>query len=151
MEWVDEELVEVSWNYFAICGEHRGLFYFGEDVNIFTDGGVVHDGAWLAGQNGNRPGLIMPGQPLNGARYYQEIAPGIALDRAEHLSNTETVETPAGTFENCLTVVETTELEPGAESFKAYARGIGLVQDGPVKLVRYGCDLGFEVEFEEDE
>jgi len=139
-EWAGDELVEISWNYFSICRDTDSIFYHGEDVDIFEDDGVVHDGAWLAGQNGALPGLIMPGHPLNGSRYYQEIAPGVALDKAEHTSNTATVETPAGVFENCLTVVETTDLEPGHESHKAYARGVGLIQDGVLKLVDYGCN-----------
>lgn len=149
-EWVGDELVEVSWNYVALCPDTKSIFYFGEDVDIFDDGEVRHDGAWLAG-NGNRAGLLMPGHPLNGSRYYQEIAPGVALDRADHISNTETVETPAGTFEDCLFVVETTPLEPGHESIKYYARGIGLVQDGILKLVNYGCNLRFAESFEPED
>jgi len=143
MEWTDDELTEISWNYFAICPRGNDVFYFGEDVDIYEDGEVVsHDGAWLAGVNGARPGLIMPGRPLNGARYYQEIAAGVALDRAEHLSDAATVETPAGTFENCLSVAETSPLEPGHVSFKHYARCIGLIQDGDLKLAAYGCKRG---------
>jgi hypothetical protein len=139
-EWADGELVEISWNYFAFCRDTKDIFYFGEDVDIYEDGEVVsHDGAWLAGQNGNRAGLIMPGRALNGSRYYQEIAAGVALDRAEHVNDKATVVTPAGTFQNCLQVVETSPLEPGHESHKAYARGIGLIQDGDVLLIDHGC------------
>jgi len=140
-EWADGEIVEISWNYVAICRDTDDIYYYGEDVDIYEDGEVVsHDGAWLAGENGNRAGLLMPGGPLNGSRYFQEIAPGVALDRAEHLTNMAVVDTPAGTFEGCLLVRETTPLEPDAESFKAYARGIGLIQDDVLKLVSYGCD-----------
>lgn len=150
-EWADGELVEESFNYFAICRDDKSIFYFGEDVDIYEDGEVVsHAGAWLAGQNGAKHGLIMPGHPLNGSRYYQETAAGVALDKAEHRSNTATIETPAGTFENCLTVVETTDLEPGHESFKAYARGVGLIQDGVLKLVDHGHDPAME-DFEPEE
>jgi len=141
MEWTDGEITEISWNYFAICPRGDDVFYFGEDVDIYEDGEVVsHDGAWLAGVNGAKPGLIMPGRPLNGARYYQEIAAGVALDRAEHLDDKATVETPAGTFENCLFVAETTPLEPGHVSFKHYARGVGLIHDGDLRLAEYGCN-----------
>jgi len=35
---------------------------------------------------------------LLGSRYYQEIAPGVAMDRAEVLSITDTLATPAGYF-----------------------------------------------------
>ena len=71
-------------NYFAICKETNSVIYFGEDVDNIENAVVVnHDGSWLAGVKGARAGLIMPGMPLLGARYYQEVAPGVALDRAE--------------------------------------------------------------------
>jgi hypothetical protein len=153
MEWEDDELVEISWNYFAICREHGGVFYFGEDVDDYEDGEVVgHGGAWLAGQNGARAGMIMPGLPLIGSRYYQEIAPGVAEDRAEHLDNNATVETDAGTFENCLTVGETSGLDPDELSIKAYARGVGLVLDDVISLVDYGrVGVGQSLVPEDDE
>lgn len=139
-EMADGELTEISWNFFAICRQHKGVFYFGEEVDIYEEGEVVsHDGAWMAGVDGAAPGLIMPGLPLIGSRYVQEVAPDVAMDRAEHLDNTATVDTPAGTFENCLYVVETSPLEPGHNSFKMYARHVGLVLDNVLRLVEYGC------------
>ncbi|HEY8240288.1 MAG TPA: hypothetical protein VIH35_02525 [Kiritimatiellia bacterium] len=139
MEWINDELVEVSYNYFALCKETKAVMYFGEDVDIYEDGEVVsHDGAWLAGKNGARAGLIMPGQALIGSRYFQEIAEGVALDRAEHLDNETTIQTPVGTFQNCLYVAETTPLEPGHVSFKAYAKHIGMVLDGHIRLTEFG-------------
>jgi hypothetical protein len=132
----DGELVEVSRNYFAICNRDNSVVYFGEDVDFYEDGVIVgHEGSWRAGVNGARAGIIMPGIQLLGARYMQEVAPGVALDRAETESIIEVVETPAGTFENCLKTRETTPLEPGAIGFKFYAPDIGLVQDGVLKLV----------------
>ena len=44
-----------------------------------------HKGAWLADKNdknGAKAGLMMPGKPKVGMKYYQEIAPGVAMDRA---------------------------------------------------------------------
>jgi hypothetical protein len=35
-------------------------------------------------------------------------------------------------------VEETTPLEPGVKEYKYYAAGVGLVQDGSLKLVKYG-------------
>ena len=83
-ETINGELAEISRNYFAICDRTDSVFYFGEDVDIYEGGVVVsHDGAWLAGTNGATAGIIMPGVILLGAKYFQEVAPGIALDRAE--------------------------------------------------------------------
>jgi hypothetical protein len=70
---------------------------------------------------------------LLGSRYYQEVAPGVAEDRAEHIAMDATVETPAGTFTDCLQVDETTPMESGV-SLKMYAPGVGLVQDDVLYL-----------------
>ena len=59
----------------------------------------------------------------------------MAMDRAEIISTNEVVQTPAGTFGKCPKTRETTPLEPGAVEFKWYAPGIGLVQDGVLKLI----------------
>lgn len=145
-EWIDDELVEVSRNYYARCEETSDVVYFGEDVDIYEDGVVVsHDGAWLAGKNGAQPGIIMPGRYLLGARYFQEIAPGVALDRAKHTAMRLDIDTPAGSFENCVEVIETTPLEPGHESRKVYCPGIGLVVDSVAELV------DFDLEEEDDD
>lgn len=82
-EHINGELVEVSRNFFAHCRQNGSVFYFGEEVDIYEDGRIVsHEGAWRHGEGGARAGIIMPGLPLIGARYFQEIAPGVALDRA---------------------------------------------------------------------
>jgi hypothetical protein len=138
-ESVDGELVEVSRNFFAICEETNSVFYFGEEVDDYEDGEIVgHEGAWLAGEDNATAGIMMPGTTLLGARYYNEIAPDVALDRAEILENDEELETPAGTFENVLVIRETTPLEPDVEEFKYYAAGIGLLQDEDLKLEEHG-------------
>jgi hypothetical protein len=131
-------LVEVSRNYFAISKRTNDVCYFGEDVDIYKDGDLVsHEGAWLSGANGARWGLMMPGTPLLGARYHQEIAPDVAMDRAEIVGVRETFETPAGRFEGCLKVEESTPLESGREH-KYYAPGVGLLRDGKMLLTRHG-------------
>ncbi len=138
-ETKDGKLVEVSRNYFAISKRTNSAFYFGEDVDVYESGNVVsHKGAWLAGVKGAKFGLMMPGQVLLMARYYQEIAPGVAMDRAEIVSLSETVKTPAGEFKGCLKTEETTPLEPRNKEYKYYASEVGLVRDGSLKLVKYG-------------
>jgi len=133
------ELVEVSRNYFAISKRTNSVYYFGEDVDIYKDGKVSsHGGSWMSGVNNARFGLAMPGLPLLGARFQQEVAPGIAMDRAEIDSVSETVKVAAGEFRNCLKIEESSPLEPGHEEEKLYAPGVGLLTDGSLKLVKYG-------------
>lgn len=131
-------LVEVSRNYFAICKPTNNAIYFGEDVDMYEDGKIVnHEGAWLAGENGSKAGMIMPGKVEVGLKYYQEIAPGVAEDRAEIVSVNDTLDTPAGTFQNVLKTEETNPLKPGEIEFKFYGPEIGLIQDEAIKLVNY--------------
>jgi hypothetical protein len=139
-EFEDGEIKEISRNFFALCEKTGDVFYFGEDVDIFEDGEIVsHDGAWLAGQAGAMPGIIMPGTFLLGSRYYQEVAPGVALDRAEHVAEGLEVETESGDFSDGIQVTETSPLDtPGALSTKLYCPGVGLVADNDLVLVEIG-------------
>jgi hypothetical protein len=138
-ESVNGKLIEVSRNYFAFCTQTNTAFYFGEDVDMYKDGKITgHEGAWQADSAGASAGVMMPGLALLGARYYQEMAPGIAMDRAEIVTTTETVKTPAGAFQNCLKTKETTPLEPKAIEYKFYAPGIGLIRDDDLLLSKYG-------------
>lgn len=137
-EWEDGELVEISLNFFAMCEQTKDVYYFGEDVDFYKDGKVFkHDGSWLAGGK-NKAGLIMPGTPKEEMKYYQEIAPGVAMDRAEIVSVNKTCKTPAGTFSKCLEVEEGSALNRLEKDMKYHAPGIGLIQDEDLVLTKYG-------------
>ena len=137
-ETEDGELVEISRNYFAVCRPSNDIYYFGEEVDNYEDGEIVnHEGAWLAGIDNARAGMIMPGKVEIGLKHYQEVAPGIAEDRAEIISLNDTLDTPAGEFANVLKTEETNPLKPEEKEFKYYAPGIGLIQDETLKLVNY--------------
>lgn len=133
------ELKEVSRNYFAICGPANDIYYFGEAVDIYKRGRVDHhEGEWIADTAGAKAGLFMPAQPRVGDRFYQEMAPKVAMDRVEIVSTSESLNTPAGHFHDCVKTEETTPLEPGAKEYKIFTRGIGIIQDGDLLLTRYG-------------
>lgn len=138
-ETLGGELVEISRNFFAICEETNSVFYFGEEVDDYENGILIaHEGAWLAGEGAYKAGVIMPGTILLGARYYQEIAPDVALDRAEIIDMGEVIQTPSGAFTDTLITQETNPLEPDVAELKYYAAGIGLIQEEDLKLERYG-------------
>jgi len=141
-EWKHGELHEVARNFFAICEQTNDAFYFGEEVDYYDKGKVVnHAGSWVVGEGENKPGMIMPAKPTVGMKYYQEIAPKIAMDRAKIVSVTETCKMPAGTFTECLKIQESNAVHFWS-SFKTenkmHAPGIGLVQDQDLVLVKYG-------------
>jgi hypothetical protein len=131
-------LAEVSRNYLAVDKGTGALFYFGEDVDTYKNGKVVgHEGTWHHGFGGAKFGMMLPGTPAVGMRYYQEQASEVALDRAEVVSVSETLTVPAGTFSKCLRTEETTPLEPKTREYKVYAPGVGLVKDGALELVSW--------------
>jgi hypothetical protein len=130
-EWKNGNLAEVARNFFVQARDGT-VCYYGEDVDEYQDGKIVrHSGAWRAGVGQNKPGIIMPAHPTVGQKYQQEIAPGVANDRAEHVAMEGSYTTSAGTFNDVLLVNE------NPSSTKRYARGIGLIFDDGAKLTKY--------------
>ncbi len=137
-ERVDGMLDEVSRNFFVECLGTGDVYYFGEDVED-GEGNPLPDG-WRAGVEDARPGIIFPGgEFLVGARYFQEMAPGVALDRAEHVEAGLEVSVEAGDFSDCVLVLDTNALsdpkglEPGDE--KVYCLDVGIVRDEELELI----------------
>jgi len=135
-ETKDGQLAEVSRNFFAIDKTTMDVYYFGESVDIYKNGQVSsHEGQWLSGENGAKFGLMIPGKPRVGDKYYQENAPGVARDRAEIISTSEEFKVPAGSFRNCVRTRESSEIESGVEE-KGYAPNVGLIKDADFLLVK---------------
>ena len=76
---------------------------------------------------------MIPGKPMVGQAFYQEIAPKVAMDRVDVVSTDAKLKTSAGTFEHCVHLRETTPLEHDV-SHKYYAPGIGLIKDDEFEL-----------------
>ena len=129
------ELVEISLNYFAIDRTTGDVYYFGEHVDDYKDGKIVgHEGAWLSGVNGAKFGLIMPGQPARGDKFYLEMAPG-AEERVEIMDVDATLKTPLRTFDDLVYSLETDVLDREF-SHKWYAAGIGMVGDDNLRVLK---------------
>jgi hypothetical protein len=139
-EYEDGEVVEHTRDYYS-QGADGGVRYMGESVDDFEGGKVVgHEGEWLAGKNGAKPGLFMPADPKVGDAFEQERAPGIAEDRSEVVAVGLDVTTPAGSFDDCIKTKDFAPLDKQTE-FKYYCAGVGLVRErfpeGRLDLVRY--------------
>ena len=129
------ELVEDTRDWYA--QDRRGnVWYFGENTKEYEDGKVVStEGSWRAGRDGARAGIVMPADPKVGDSYYQEYAPGEALDQATVLRLDGSRTVPYGSFDDLLVTKDFTELEPAVVERKFYAPGVGVVLE---KLVRGG-------------
>jgi hypothetical protein len=130
-------VAEISRNFFAQNAD-GDVCYFGEEVDMFGDDGSVtsHSGSWRANGDDVRPGMFMPADPHVGQAFQQEMAPGVAEDQSKVVALGETVEVPAGTFDD---TVRMTDLNPldGTEDEKVYAREIGLIVDETAQLTAF--------------
>ena len=82
---------------FSAYHEARGY------VDNYKDGKIInHESAWRAGEQGARFGLMIPARPKVGDKFYQEIAPKVALDRVEVVSVDQTVNQVFFTFSESL-------------------------------------------------
>ena len=123
--FTDGVLTEDTLDWFAQDREGNVL-YFGENTHELEDGLITTiDGTFMAGVNGDKPGIIMKAHPTVGDFYRQEFSLNNAEDFAGTLSLTEVVTVRAGSFNHCLKSEETTPLEPDLLEDKFYAPGVG--------------------------
>ena len=116
----DGELVEDTRDYVA---QHRNgdVWYFGEIVDNYENGQVVnHNGSWMAGVNGGKPGIWFKANPKKGEQYRQEYLKGIAEDWAKILSIKANVNVPFKNFRNndCVKTLEWPGTDPSAKEQK---------------------------------
>ena len=130
-DYENGKLTEVTLDYFA-QDDAGAVYYLGEDVDEYKDGRVVgHGGAWLWGKDTQHPGILMPAHPQVGDRFRAEDAPHITWEKDEVVSVSETVNVPAGTYQNCVKIKETAS--DGSTEYKLYSPGMGCVKEIEVK------------------
>ena len=121
------KILESTKDYFAQDVDGN-VWYFGENTKEFLeDGGVSFAGTWRAGVDNAEAGIIMLADPQVGDSYFEENAPGVAVDEAKVLKTNASATVPFGSFRNCLETLNTSALLPGDEEHKFYAAGIGNV------------------------
>lgn len=127
--YLDGEMIEDTLDYFANDAAGN-VWYFGENTVEIEDGLIVNtEGAWIAGEDGAKPGIVMPAPPVFGVTYRQEFDLGNAEDAATDIGLGETVNVPAGTFTNCVRTADFTPISPDSLEHKSYAPGVGLVRE----------------------
>lgn len=136
-EFEDGEVVEISRNYFAQADD-GGVFYFGEVVDDYEDGEITgHGGSWLVGgpspsdppetATATAPALFMPHDPEVGDSWKPEDLFPFVDETVTLLDDDAKVNVPAGKYEDCLKVQESSQLSSGTE-LKWYAPGVGVVR-----------------------
>jgi hypothetical protein len=129
----DGELTEDTEDWFAqdVAGN---VWYFGEETADCEGGKAKNaEGAWTGGVDGAQPGIVMLADPQVGDTYRQEFYAGVAEDMGRVIKLGQTVTVPNGAYQDVLVTEDFTPLEPDVLENKAYAPGVGLVQEGPAK------------------
>lgn len=101
-EYLDGKLVEDVRDYYA---QHKNgdVWYFGEHVDAYEDGKLTdHDGAWIAGEDGGKPGIWMLADPRPGDEFRVEHYIGEAEDIRKIEAIHEMVTVPTGTYTDCV-------------------------------------------------
>jgi X-X-X-Leu-X-X-Gly heptad repeat protein len=131
---LDGVIIEDTFDWYA-QDDDGNVWYFGEDTHEYENGVPVNSkGAWEAGVDGAKPGLIMQARPRVGDVYRQEFSEGVAEDKAKVLSVTASADVPFGTFEgDALKTKDWNPLERGTTEHKLYAPGVGTVLEVSVK------------------
>lgn len=125
-EWRNGELKEVTRDWYA-QDKDGNVWYFGEAVDNYVNGKIDnHSGAWEAGIDGAKPGIMMLANPKVGETYRQEYYKRKAEDMGTIVALGKKVTTPAGTFDNCLQSKDWSRLESAAD-YKYYCPAAGFV------------------------
>ena len=136
---VEDEFFEGRWtqqayNWFAIDKTTNSVYAFGElSWEIDDEGNKIFEGTWRAGEpDGNGvadAGLLMPGTFNLGARYIYDGSESESLGGSENIERGITMETPAGTFKNCVRVREQNLTHIDDVTDKVWCPGVGLAFD----------------------
>lgn len=139
---VEDVLVELTTEWFA-QDLHDNVWKFGEETVEFLDGQFERSpDSWIAGEGDAVPWMALAAEPRVGD-VYLGYRPG-GWERSVVLSASEVAVVPAGTFVDCLQVLEDPEDpddpdDPDDEDIILYAAGVGRVFEecaaGRVELV----------------
>jgi hypothetical protein len=132
--YVDHRLEEVAHDWYT-QDRQGNVWYFGETIKEYDPRGkqIPAKGAWEAGVDGARPGIVMPARPRVGLVFRPEYYKGKAEDRYRIRDLSARVKTPHRAFSDVLVMSEQTRLEPGVVGLKFHARGLGQLKESVAK------------------
>lgn len=144
----DNELHEVTKDYLAQRTDTKDVWYFGEDVEFYEDGVLVgNEGAWLAGVDGAKPGIVVKNDPMRNDSYLQECWRGEAEDTVDVVSLKANVRTEEfGRFKNCLKTYDYTPLDKESREHKFYCTVSKDGEDINAKVLQIDLESGDRLE-----
>jgi hypothetical protein len=133
--WVRGRLIEEAFDYYA-QGDDGGVWNFGASVDNYRGSEVTnHDGSWLAGAEGAKPTLLMPGEPQPGQSFTSENVVDLGRGQRDEIVSLEApAPTPTGHVDNGL-LLRSTQAS-GVKEQKVFVPGIGevLARNGEIRV-----------------
>jgi hypothetical protein len=136
--WVRGRLIEEAFDYYA-QGDDGGVWNFGASVDNYRGSEVTnHDGSWLAGAEGAKPTLLMPGEPQPGQSFTSENVVDLGRGQRDEIVSLEApAPTPTGHVDNGL-LLRSTQASGVKEQKeqKVFVPGIGevLARNGEIRV-----------------
>jgi hypothetical protein len=140
-EILDGELYEIAYDFYAIA-EDGTVCYLGEDVEFYENGELANTkGTWRAGVGEAQPGILMPASPMVGQSFFQEHAPGQALDMSRVDATSLEVRVGGQSRQGLVRMMDSNPLDGqqgcDEEEEILFAPGIGQVKDTVLELVSF--------------
>jgi hypothetical protein len=132
--YVNGRLEEIAHDWYS-QDRQGNVWYFGETIKEFDPQGnsIKAKGAWHAGVDGARPGIVMPASPAVGDSFRPEYYKGGAEDVYRIVDLSANVTVPYRSFRNVLVMSEQSRLEPGVLGLKYQAPGFGQIKESVAK------------------
>jgi hypothetical protein len=129
-DYTQGDLVEAELAFFA-QDDDGNVWTLGQYPEEYEDGKLVGAPAWIAGQQGARPGLAMLARPTPGPTYSQGYAPAVDYtDRARVFKLGQETCVALGCYKDVLVTDEFALDDPAARQLKYYAPGVGNIRVG---------------------
>lgn len=115
---IDGKLIEDVRDYYA-QSKNGDVWYFGEHVDAYEDGKLHdHDGTWIAGEDGAKPGIWMTADPQPGDEFRVESYKSEAEDVRKITALDVEAKVPKGAFKECAKTLDWAPHDPGkSESY----------------------------------
>ncbi len=127
--WDNEVLVGIERQY-LVQAEDGTVCCFGQSEDLYENDAVVGTESWQVGDNGAQAVVFMPADPQVGM-VFEMFHDNEDVETGEITHVGESTTTPAGTFDDTITVLEE------GPSIKKYAAGIGEIYDDGIELISY--------------
>ncbi len=114
------DILKQDSKHFLAQDSEKNVWCFGQTISTTVGTTTSTHGSWMAGVDGAKPGIWMKDTPQVGESFPEEYYENGAMDMAEILSTSDTVDTPLGTYFGCIKVRRWSPLDTNMNTIRYY-------------------------------